>query len=889
MAIQFYQFFPILLLLTSCSIFPLCESLSIETQKQALLHFKNHLKDPLNTLLSWNESNSPCQFYGVKCDSASRMVTEISFDDKSLSGEIFPSLFVLKSLQVLTLTYNSITGRIPSEMANLTNLRILNLSGNEMFGEIPDLSGLTKLQVLELDANYFTGRFPTWVGNLTGLVSLGLGENRYTESHIPESLGNLRNLTWLYLAGSHLIGEIPESLYELEAIEEFDIARNKISGKLSSSIGKWKNVVKFEAYVNNLTGEIPVELASLTKVQEIDLSQNNMYGRLPKEIGDMKNLVVFQVYKNNFSGELPIGFGDMKNLTGLSLYQNSFTGTIPENLGRFSMLDDVDISENQFSGDFPKYLCEKRKLRFLLALQNNFSGNFPESYGHCKTLLRFRISRNNLSGKIPEEVWALPNAEIIDLAFNDFSSEISTEIGYSTSLSVLVLTNNRFSGKLPSEIGKLVNLEKLYLSNNNLSGEIPPQIGSLKQLSSLHLEENSLTGSIPSELGHCARLVDLNLAWNSLSGDIPQSISLLSSLNSLNISVNKLTGSIPDGLETMKLSSVDLSENLLSGRIPSGLFIIGGEKAFLGNTGLCIEENFKPSMISHWKTCPKDHGHTRFFVLLFVTAFICLVMLAGLLFLSYRSLKNGGRKNLKDQKEAHKNWKLASFYDVDIDSDEICNLDLDEDNFIGSGSTGKVYRVKLKKNGVVVAVKQLEKGNGLKILAAEMDILGKIRHRNILKLYACLVKGGSNLLVFEYMSNGNLFQALHRQIKHGMPAFDWNLRYKIALGAAKGIAYLHHDSSPPVIHRDIKSSNILLDDDYEPKIADFGVARFVEKSQMGYSFFAGTHGYIAPGQFANAFNMKFQYCFLLFYTVTLLSYYLSCLYICCLHQAICCL
>ncbi|XP_020214326.1 receptor protein-tyrosine kinase CEPR2 [Cajanus cajan] len=844
---HFFQFLATLLL-TSYSIFPPCVSLTLETQ--ALLQFKNHLKDSFNSLVSWNESDSPCQFYGIACDPVSGRVTEISLENKSLSGDIFPSLSVLQSLQVLSLPSNLISGKLPSEISMWTNLRVLNLTGNQLVGAIPDLSGLRNLKVLDLSANYFSGSIPGWVGNLTGLVSLGLGVNDYNEGEIPQTLGNLKNLTWLYLGGSHLIGEIPESIYEMKALETLDISRNKISGRLSRSISKLENLYKIELFSNNLTGEVPVELANLTNLREIDLSANNMYGRLPEEIGNMKNLVVFQLYENNFSGELPAGFADMRHLIGFSIYRNSFTGTIPENFGRFSPLESIDISENQFSGDFPKFLCETRKLRFLLALQNNFSGTFPESYVTCKSLERFRISMNRLSGKIPDEVWALPYVKIIDLAYNDFTGMVPSEIGLSTSLSQIVLIQNRFSGKLPSELGKLVNLEKLYLSNNNFSGEIPPEIGSLKQLSSLHLEENLLTGLIPAELGHCTRLVDLNLAWNSLSGNIPQSVSLMSSLNSLNISGNKLTGSIPDNLEAIKLSSVDFSENLLSGRIPSGLFIVGGEKAFLGNKGLCVEENLKPSMNFDLKICAKNHSQTRVsadkFVLLFFVPSVFVVVLAGLLLLSCRNLKHGKDKNLQGQKEVSQKWKLASFHQVDIDADEICNLK--EDNLIGSGGTGKVYRVELRKIGAMVAVKQLGKVDGVKILAAEMEILGKIRHKNILKLYACLLKGGSNLLVFEYMPNGNLFQALHRQIKDGKPDLDWNQRYKIALGAAKGIAYLHHDCNPPIIHRDIKSSNILLDEDYEPKIADFGIARFAEKSdkQLGYSCLAGTLGYIAP-------------------------------------------
>lgn len=567
-------------------------------------------------------------------------------------------------------------------------------------------------------------------------------------------------------------------------------------------------------------------------------------------------MVVFQLYDNKFSGEIPVGFGEMQNLEGFSVYRNRFTGIIPENFGRFSPLKSIDISENQFSGGFPKYLCEKKKLRNLLALQNNFSGNFPETYVPCKSLERFRISNNFLNGKIPEGIWSLPYAKIIDFGFNDFSGEVSSQIGYSTSLSEIVLMNNRFSGNLPSEIGKLVNLEKLYLSKNNFCGEIPYEIGYLKQLSTLHLEENSLTGLIPKELGDCSRLVDLNLAWNFLYGNIPKSVSFMSSLNSINVSRNKLTGSIPDDLEKMKLSSVDFSENMLSGGIPSGLFVIGGEKGFIGNKGLCVEKNSKASSLnySYLKICDTNYdGVTKrvfgykFVLLIFIATIVVLVVL---FLLSCR--RNGKEKNLGVEKEVNEKWKLAAFFNqqvVEIDADEI-RSNLGEDNLIGYGGTGKVYRVELKRTGTVVAVKKLEKvASCVKVLGgAETEILGKIRHRNIVKLYACLIKGGSKLLVFEYMSNGNLFQALHRGIKDGgKVALDWNQRYKIALGGAKGICYLHHDCSPPVIHRDIKSSNILLDGDYEAKIGDFGVARFADKSQInGYSFLAGTHGYIAP-------------------------------------------
>ncbi|XP_062099410.1 receptor protein-tyrosine kinase CEPR2 isoform X2 [Humulus lupulus] len=843
--ISFY-FVPIFALLTLL-FFPPCY-LSVTVETEALLQFKNQLKDPLNHLDSWKDSEIPCRFAGVTCDPISGKVTEISLDNKSLSGEISPSISLLKSLTKLHLPSNHISGKLPPQLTNCSDLRVLNLTANLIMGKIPDLSRLQKLVILDLSKNYFSGSFPAWVGHLTGLTHLGLGENVYDEGEIPESIGNLKNLNWLYLAYCQMRGEIPESLYDLRKLQTLDLSRNKISGRLSRSISKLENINKIELFANNLTGEIPPELAKLTLLHEFDISANNLHGKLPQEIGNLKNLGVFQVYQNNFSGEFPAGFGDMPQLFALSIYENQFSGDFPANLGRFSALDSIDISENQFSGAFPRFLCEKRKLKFLLAVENNFSGDFPDSYGHCKTLERLRINNNRLSGKIPDGIWELPLAKMIDFSDNDFSGGISPRIGFSTNLNQLLLRNNSFSGNFPSELGKLTVLYKLYLSSNNFSGEIPSEIGALKQLSSLRLQENSLTGPIPPQLSNCSRIVDLNLARNALTGNIPVELSQMSSLNSLNLSGNKLTGMIPQDMGKLKFSSLDLSENQFFGPVPSDLLTMG-DKAFQGNKGLCIDQNLRAN--SDMNICSRNPSQKsllqRKLVLFCIIASVLVAILAGLLFVSYKNFKHGDSdldSNIEDGKETESKWKLASFNQLELEAEEIC--DLEEHNLIGSGSTGKVYRLDLRKNGGTVAVKQLWKGDALKVLAAEMEILGKIKHINILKLYACLVKGGSSFLVFEYMAKGNLFQALHREIKCGQPELDWHQRYKIALGAARGIAYLHHDCSPPIIHRDIKSTNILLNDNYEPKVADFGVAKIAARKGSDFSSFAGTHGYIAP-------------------------------------------
>uniref|UniRef100_A0A0D6QYM3 Protein kinase domain-containing protein n=1 Tax=Araucaria cunninghamii TaxID=56994 RepID=A0A0D6QYM3_ARACU len=212
------------------------------------------------------------------------------------------------------------------------------------------------------------------------------------------------------------------------------------------------------------------------------------------------------------------------------------------------------------------------------------------------------------------------------------------------------------------------------------------------------------------------------------------------------------------------------------------------------------------------------------------------------------------------EKRGNSSWKLRCFHNLSFGKEDIAEALQDKENVIGTGGSGKVYRVDLQNN-VTVAVKQLcpmnmnnNKENGLsKLMKAEVDILGLIRHKNIVKLYCCLSNGNSNLLVYEYMQNGSLFDALHKTHKdktsNGSGFYlDWPTRYKIALGAAHGLAYLHHDCSPPIVHRDVKSTNILLGEFFEAKIADFGIAKILQVGggRDSITAFAGTHGYIAP-------------------------------------------
>jgi Leucine-rich repeat (LRR) protein len=711
------------------------------------------------------------------------------------------------------------TGIVPAALANCTNLQVLNLSMNSLNGQLPDLSALVKLEVLDLSTNSFTGAFPVWATKLSGLTELGLGENNFNEGDVPESIGDLKKLTWIFLGQCNLRGDIPASVFDLISLGTLDFSRNQITGIFPKVISKLKNLWKIELYQNNLTGEIPHELATLTLLSEFDVSRNQLTGMLPKEIVGLKKLKIFHICHNNFSGELP------------------------------------------------RFLCQNNKLLFLLALNNNFSGEFPGSYSSCKTLQRFRISQNQFSGSIPSGMWGLPNAVIIDVADNGFIGGISSDIGFSTTLNQLYVQNN-FFGELPVELGRLSQLQELVAFNNRFSGQIPKHIGSLKHLTYLHLEHNALEGQIPLDLGMCNSLVDLNLAENSLTGDIPDTLASLFTLNSFNLSHNMISGKIPEDLQSLKLSYIDFSHNKLSGPVPPQLLMIAGDDAFAENEGLCVTDNSEGwrQSVSKLRPCQYTDSHHIFskrWLFMVISMVISLVVLSGLACLSYENykLEEFNRKDIESGDGTDTKWVLQSFHPPELDPEEVCNLD--GENLIGCGATGKVYRVELSKGRGVVAVKELWKCDDTKILDTEINTLGKIRHRNILKLNAFLTGGASNFLIYEYVVNGNLYDAIRRQYRAGQPELDWDKRYRIAVGAAKSIMYLHHDCSPAIIHQDIKSTNILLDEEYEAKLADFGIAKLVEGSPL--SCFAGTHGYMAPGKF---FLVEKTVCYMLVFLLT---------------------
>ncbi|KAL6225012.1 hypothetical protein ACLB2K_003866 [Fragaria x ananassa] len=834
---------------------------------RALLSLKSSLDDPDSRLSSWTPNTSHCTWAGVTCDSHNH-VTSLDLSGLNLSGYLSPDIAFLVYLSNLTLAENNLSGPIPPEISALSALRLLNLSNN-VFNRTfpPELSNLTNLRVLDLYNNNLTGVLPVSVAHMTNLRHLHLGGN-FFEGSIPPEYCQFPYLEYLAVSGNSITGKIPKEIGNLTRLKELYIGYfNNYDGGIPAEIGNLTQLVRFDAANCNLSGEIPPELGrlqnvdtlflqvnalswsltselgSLNSLKSMDLSNNLFSGEVPTSFAELKNLTLLNLFRNQLHGAIPDFIGDLPELQVLQLWENNFTGSIPQSLGRNGKLQIVDLSSNKLTGALPPDMCSGNNLQVLITLGNFLFGPIPESLGECKSLSRIRMGENFLNGSIPKGLFGLPKLTQVELQDNFLNGPFPVSDSVSAGLGQISLSNNRLSGPLPPAIGNFTGVQKLLLDGNKFSGRIPPEIGHLEQLSKIDFSHNLFSGPIAPEISQCKLLAYVDLSRNELSGEIPKEITGMRILNYLNLSRNHLVGNIPAPISAMQsLTSVDFSYNNLSGLVPgTGQFSHFNYTSFLGNPDLC-DPFLVPCKDGVANGTRQPHVKSSFTaslkLLLVVGLLLCSIIFAVITIIKARSYK---------RERDSRAWKLTAFQRLDFTVDDVLDS-LKEDNIIGKGGAGIVYKGAMP-SGDNVAVKRLpamSRGSSHDHgFNAEIQTLGKIRHRHIVRLLGFCSNHETNLLVYEYMPNGSLGEVLHGK-KGGH--LHWDTRYKIAIEAAKGLCYLHHDCSPLIVHRDVKSNNILLDSNFEAHVADFGLAKFLQDSGTSecMSAIAGSYGYIAP-------------------------------------------
>ncbi|XVF50192.1 hypothetical protein PTKIN_Ptkin04bG0076500 [Pterospermum kingtungense] len=413
-------------------------------------------------------------------------------------------------------------------------------------------------------------------------------------------------------------------------------------------------------------------------------------------------------------------------------------------------------------------------------------------------------------------------------------------------------------------------VRSINLPYMQLGGTISPSIGKLNGLQRLALHQNSLHGLIPNEITNCTQLRAIYLRANYLQGGIPSNIGNLSFLTILDLSSNLLKGAIPSSIGRLtRLHYLNLSTNFFSGEIPDiGVLSTFGNKSFIGNLDLCGHQVHKPcrtslgfpAVLPHAEsdevavpTKRSSHYIKGVLIGAMSTMALVLVVLLAFLWICLLSKKERAAKRyteVKKQSQQDISTKLITFHgDLPYPSCEIIEKleTLDEEDVVGSGGFGTVYRMVMNDCGTF-AVKRIDRSRegSDQVFERELEILGSIKHINLVNLRGYCRLPASKLLIYDYLAMGSLDDLLH-ECKEEAKTLNWCARLKIALGSARGLAYLHHDCCPKIVHRDIKSSNILLDENLEPHVSDFGLAKLlVDEEAHVTTVVAGTFGYLAP-------------------------------------------
>lgn len=412
-------------------------------------------------------------------------------------------------------------------------------------------------------------------------------------------------------------------------------------------------------------------------------------------------------------------------------------------------------------------------------------------------------------------------------------------------------------------------VRSINLPYMQLGGIISPSIGKLSRLQRLALHQNSLHGFIPNEITNCTELKAIYLRANYLQGGIPSNIGNLSYLTILDLSSNLLKGAIPSSIGRLtRLRCLNLSTNFFSGEIPDvGVLTTFGNKSFTGNLDLCGQQIKKPcrtslgfpAVLPHAESdraaVPKRSSHYIRGAIIgaMSTLGLALILALGFLWVCLVSKRErAAKKYMEVKKQVHQeaSTKLITFHgDLPYPSCEIIEKleSLDEEDVVGSGGFGTVYRMVMNDCGTF-AVKRIDRTRegSDKVFERELEILGSIKHINLVNLRGYCRLPTSKLLIYDYLAMGSLDDFLHEHEQEDR-SLNWNARLRIALGSARGLAYLHHDCSPRIVHRDIKSSNILLDENLEPHVSDFGLAKLlVDEDGHVTTVVAGTFGYLAP-------------------------------------------
>ncbi|KAL6187194.1 hypothetical protein ACLB2K_043309 [Fragaria x ananassa] len=692
---------------------------------------------------------------------------------------------------------------------------------------IYQLQNLTRLTIQD---NKLTGPLSKEVGNLINLTRLDISTNWFSGT-IPDVFHSLRRLQCFVAHSNNFSGPIPPSLSSSPTISLLNVRNNTLDGPIDLNCSAMTSLVSLDLGSNQFVGVIPSNLPTCRHLNNINLARNNLSGQIPDSFKDFHTLSYLSLSNasySNLSSALHI-LQQCQNLTTLVLTMNFYGEDLPADPNlHFPRLKVFILANSRLTGSIPQWLRKSSRLQLLDISWNCLEGTVPAWFGNFTNLFYLDISNNTFTGEIPRSLTGLQS--LIDGNFSSFP-EPSPDfpLFQKKNVSARGLQYNQVWSFPPT----------LELSNNNFSGQIWPEFGNLKSLHVLDLKCNNLSGPIPSSLSNMVSLETLDLSHNKLSGIIPSSLIRLSFLSKFSVADNQLEGEIPSG----------------------GQFGTFPNSSFEGNN-LCGDHAPPcPSKVhTYLDQTRKSRMNVGSIIGIAIGTVFGTAMLFALIFIIV--IRGHSRREVDPEKEHDMEEKyleeLGSKSVVlfqnkgnnkELSLDDLLHAtnNFDQANIIGCGGFGLVYKATLP-DGKKVAIKRLSGDCGQmdREFRAEVEALSKAQHPNLVHLQGYCTYKSDRLLIYSYMENSSLDYWLHEKLD-GASCLDWNTRLKIAQGAARGLAYLHQSCEPHIVHRDIKSSNILLDENFKAHLADFGLARLLLPYDTHVTTdLVGTLGYIPP-------------------------------------------
>ncbi|CAO2034677.1 unnamed protein product [Urochloa humidicola] len=647
-------------------------------------------------------------------------------------------------------------------------------------------------------------------------------------------------------------GCIPKELGNITALKLLLLSGNQFNGTIPEEIGFLPNLSRIQIDQNLISGPIPKSFANLNNIKYLLLGNNNLSGYLPSELSQLPKILIIQIDNNNFSGtSIPSSYGNITTLLKLSLRNCSLEGPVLDVSG-IPQLGYLDLSWNQLRGPISVGHFAGTITTIDLS-HNHLNGSIPGSFSALPNLQILSLDNNNIDGSFPPNVWQnvdLGNGTLILDFQNNSLSNLSNPLLPPANVTILLygnpvcatqsqLNTSRYCQSMPVVVPDGYSYEKPICARCSFPYEMNP-LSPIPCLCALPINVNyELTSPIFWDF-HPYQVQFQNYLSSELSLSLNQlEVSAFTWSNGPRLMIYLKI--FPNNSLLFNKSEVLRITGMFTGWLIKESNLFGPYEVPYIDNGL----EYYDEKLSHQKV-GRSRGAT---VGIIMAAFVAATILLLLFTIIIRR-----RCSSKKQYARRIPMKIDGVKDFTFRQLSHGTNDFSESAVIGRGGYGKVYRGVLA-DGTIIAVKRAQKGSlqGSKEFFTEIELLSRLHHRNLVPLLGYCDEEDEQMLVYEFMPNGTVRE--HLSVRAEDP-LDFPTRLRIALGSSRGILYLHTEADPPIFHRDIKASNILLDSKWVAKVADFGLSRLapvpeIEGSAPGHvsTVVKGTPGYLDPEYF----------------------------------------